>query len=429
MNQRIILKDYIPGEYEIERLDFHNAVVYPRIKARVFSSHHYPYPPDPIVVFVGGSAGQGYEMGMKYDKAAFDIGKEIGRYYGEDGRRMVLATGLCPGYPHEAARGAREEMGFIVGITGAKSLDEHLQLLKTTHKTEVEAIRLFAEQKSLYNIGLFPQYELPNEAIELKKLASEYIDYYRKRLQMPDEELKKIAEDLNENPMFKRGFKIGSGTYFVTWTPDEVRRHYTELRDQWENNSRMPSDYIKNMLKWRNPANIEISDAVICIGGSAGSLMEMSTAYHANHSILGLYSPNANMDFNFIPKERKNVSDFIYHFHDTIGKYKNPDQILIYKDNARELVREVANAWRKREQDMERARAIINGVNNYQVIGDDSKTLMNSLLHAENNLFLQLSLKFRYFPSMDRPLRKKIIEPLERKMRERISKVTMDAFF
>ncbi|MBI2907085.1 MAG: LOG family protein [Chloroflexi bacterium] len=38
----------------------------------------------------------------------------------------VLVTGACPGLPHEAVKGASKEKGFVVGISPALNLEEHV---------------------------------------------------------------------------------------------------------------------------------------------------------------------------------------------------------------------------------------------------------------------------------------------------------------
>lgn len=42
-------------------------------------------------------------------------------------RGYVLITGACPGLPHEAVLGAIEEGGFVVGISPALNLEEHVK--------------------------------------------------------------------------------------------------------------------------------------------------------------------------------------------------------------------------------------------------------------------------------------------------------------
>ncbi len=65
-----------------------------------------------------GSAG-----GKLEDKArqlAHRLGVAIAK------RGYVLITGACPGMPHEAVRGAKEEGGIVVGVSPALNLEEHV---------------------------------------------------------------------------------------------------------------------------------------------------------------------------------------------------------------------------------------------------------------------------------------------------------------
>jgi uncharacterized protein (TIGR00725 family) len=41
-------------------------------------------------------------------------------------RGYVLVTGACPGIPHEAAKGAKEEEGVVVGVSPALNFEEHV---------------------------------------------------------------------------------------------------------------------------------------------------------------------------------------------------------------------------------------------------------------------------------------------------------------
>jgi uncharacterized protein (TIGR00725 family) len=42
-------------------------------------------------------------------------------------RGYVLITGACPGMPHEAVKGAKEEGGIVVGVSPALNLEEHVK--------------------------------------------------------------------------------------------------------------------------------------------------------------------------------------------------------------------------------------------------------------------------------------------------------------
>ncbi len=41
-------------------------------------------------------------------------------------RGYILVTGACPGTPHEAVKGAKDEGGIVVGISPALNLEEHV---------------------------------------------------------------------------------------------------------------------------------------------------------------------------------------------------------------------------------------------------------------------------------------------------------------
>jgi uncharacterized protein (TIGR00725 family) len=70
-----------------------------------------------ISVGVMGSAGGDLNR-QSLDKA-LRMGKAIAR------RGCVLITGACPGLPHQAVLGAREEGGTVVGISPALNFEEH----------------------------------------------------------------------------------------------------------------------------------------------------------------------------------------------------------------------------------------------------------------------------------------------------------------
>lgn len=54
-----------------------------------------------------------------------EVGREIARH------NCILINGACPGLPHEAVLGAKEECGFTLGISPAFSEHEHLQEYKS----------------------------------------------------------------------------------------------------------------------------------------------------------------------------------------------------------------------------------------------------------------------------------------------------------
>ena len=71
-----------------------------------------------IQIGVMGSSGGDFVPGAE-DKA-YQLGREIAR------SGAALLTGACPGLPHMAVRGCRDEDGMVVGISPALSLNEHV---------------------------------------------------------------------------------------------------------------------------------------------------------------------------------------------------------------------------------------------------------------------------------------------------------------
>lgn len=74
-----------------------------------------------IKIGVMGSAS-----GPTLDKAGNDekcreVGREIARH------GLILINGACPGLPHYAAQGAKEEGGFVMGVSPAFSEHEHVE--------------------------------------------------------------------------------------------------------------------------------------------------------------------------------------------------------------------------------------------------------------------------------------------------------------
>lgn len=72
-----------------------------------------------MTVGVMGSAGG--QLTEKELLPLYRLGAAIGRC------GYVLITGACPGLPHEAVRGAKEQGGIVVGISPALNLEEHVR--------------------------------------------------------------------------------------------------------------------------------------------------------------------------------------------------------------------------------------------------------------------------------------------------------------
>ena len=60
----------------------------------------------------------------KVGKLAFDVGKSIAEH------NCILINGACMGVPYEASKGAKKRDGFVVGISPAKDMDEHIKHYK-----------------------------------------------------------------------------------------------------------------------------------------------------------------------------------------------------------------------------------------------------------------------------------------------------------
>lgn len=71
-----------------------------------------------MTIGVMGSAGGHLDMDVR--GRVRRLGQVIGK------RGFMLITGAAPGLPHEAVLGAKEEGGFVVGISPALNLEEHI---------------------------------------------------------------------------------------------------------------------------------------------------------------------------------------------------------------------------------------------------------------------------------------------------------------
>ena len=71
-----------------------------------------------MTIGVMGSAGG--EIDLKVRKRVRLLGSAIAQ------RGHVLITGACPGLPHEAVLGAKSAGGFVVGVSPALNLQEHI---------------------------------------------------------------------------------------------------------------------------------------------------------------------------------------------------------------------------------------------------------------------------------------------------------------
>ena len=76
-----------------------------------------------------GVMGSGLERGeynvtKKALQMAFEVGKEIARH------NCVLVNGACRGIPYESSKGAKEADGFVMGVSPAGNLREHVTKYK-----------------------------------------------------------------------------------------------------------------------------------------------------------------------------------------------------------------------------------------------------------------------------------------------------------
>ncbi len=67
-----------------------------------------------------GTAGRGQELPEGFLQLARQTGREVAK------QGCTLVTGACMGTPHEAALGAVEEGGKVIGFSPAKDLNEHI---------------------------------------------------------------------------------------------------------------------------------------------------------------------------------------------------------------------------------------------------------------------------------------------------------------
>jgi len=77
------------------------------------------FPIPRMTVGVMGSAGG--KLAAEAIQPVRRLGAAIAR------RGYVLITGACPGMPHEAVKGAKEEGGIVVGVSPALNLEEHVR--------------------------------------------------------------------------------------------------------------------------------------------------------------------------------------------------------------------------------------------------------------------------------------------------------------
>ncbi|MBI2133124.1 LOG family protein [Candidatus Woesearchaeota archaeon] len=76
---------------------------------------------------VMGSAvekGTGGKITSSVKKLSYQVGREIARH------NCILVNGACQGIPYDASRGAKDNDGFVIGISPAGNLEEHVRRYK-----------------------------------------------------------------------------------------------------------------------------------------------------------------------------------------------------------------------------------------------------------------------------------------------------------
>jgi uncharacterized protein (TIGR00725 family) len=88
----------------------------------------FRHPATGVQVRIGvmGSASEEQEAGVRARCRA--LGRAVAA------RGVCLLTGACPGLPHEAALGAAEAGGHVVGISPARSLREHVAVFASPYR-------------------------------------------------------------------------------------------------------------------------------------------------------------------------------------------------------------------------------------------------------------------------------------------------------
>ncbi len=76
---------------------------------------------------MGSASGPTLEIAGNKEKC-MEVGREIAR------RDAILINGACPGLPHYAAEGAKEEGGFVLGVSPAFSEAEHVNEYKSPNE-------------------------------------------------------------------------------------------------------------------------------------------------------------------------------------------------------------------------------------------------------------------------------------------------------
>lgn len=85
-----------------------------------------------VSLFPRMSVGVMGSAGGKIENRVCELVRQLGRAIAKRG--YVLITGACPGIPHEAVKGAKEEGGIVVGISPALNFEEHVRKYRSPTK-------------------------------------------------------------------------------------------------------------------------------------------------------------------------------------------------------------------------------------------------------------------------------------------------------
>jgi hypothetical protein len=77
-----------------------------------------------IIGVMGSASGEASE-----NKEYIEKSREVGRWIARSD--CILVNGACPGLPHAAVEGAKEEGGFVLGVSPAFSRHEHTKEYKS----------------------------------------------------------------------------------------------------------------------------------------------------------------------------------------------------------------------------------------------------------------------------------------------------------
>lgn len=74
----------------------------------------------PKIGVMGSAMEKGSKVSKKASELAYELGREIARH------NCILVNGACRGIPYIASKGAKDNDGFVIGVSPAKNLSEHV---------------------------------------------------------------------------------------------------------------------------------------------------------------------------------------------------------------------------------------------------------------------------------------------------------------